>query len=193
MSTEHVAAQQILKKSVDKLHGSLGYIIPREEFLPQAWEIIDSFIESTKGNSLVKATLARYPDFKVRGFALVTAQQGLFTYEPDNTHILKALINLLGEDLAKQEGSIYEQITRSFVRGYFPELAMMLQVIESIYGMEGVNLSLLPDTPYLGYQQLTLEYPRLICEEPTSPTIHEALIVLNMRSCVPIKGIEYAC
>lgn len=192
--TNHATEQNKLKDRVDRVYGSLrAHIIPKKEFLPQAWKTIAVFCDEHRDNSLLKATFARYPDFMARGFALITAQQGLFTYEPDNPHILKALINLLGEDLAKQRSLIYEQVIKGSVCGYFPELAKMLEIIESIYGMEDAELSLLPDTPYLGYQQLTLGCPWLICEEPTSPAIREALISLNGKSYVPIMGIEFAC
>lgn len=188
----HAAMKVELKSYVDRVYGTLqAHVIPKKEFLPQAWETILSFLGEYRGTSLVDATLARYTNFANRGYTLVTIRLGLFPYQPTKSHILKELINLMGEDLAKQECLIYEQMIKSSVRGYFPELAKMLEVIEEIYGMEPDNSPLLLTTPYLGYKQVTLEHPELICEEPSFWSIRKELEIF--QTPIPIMGIECAC
>lgn len=190
--TNHAAEQNKLKDRVDRVYGSLrAHSIPKKEFLPQAWETILSFLGEYRKTSLVDATLARYTNFANRGYTLVTIRLGLFPYQPTKSHILKELINLMGEDLAKQEYLIYEQMIKSSVRGYFPELAKMLEVIEEIYGMEPDNSPLLLTTPYSGYKRVTLEHPELICEEPSFWSIRKELEIF--QTPIPIMGIELAC
>lgn len=193
LRTSNTAAQNELKDRVDRVHGSMGTLIPRDEFLPQVWETIVSFINSHRDNTLVAAMLAKYPDLAIRGYTLVSVRQGLFTYEPVKSQILKGLIDLLGEDINRQKSLIYEQAVKSpATRGYFPELVKTLEIVESVYGMDSADPSMLPGTPYLGYKLFTLEYPELVGKE-TCWAVRNGLSALNEKSFVPIMGIEFAC